>query len=664
QKNVAVICERFHSAKDRQIQFASQTLSAIITHGMNIDEINDPDKFSIAYFRYVANMVDKSRQTQQENASKNFKGISRMYRSDQKVGGKFLTKPFLEKLKGDIEDLTVNDHESHRNICKNTNRSVRICSKMDTNKVKSLLDPIIRCLRSERYLSIFETIVLHQPKRTAGAVRERHELDPKQSLFIRECPEFIIQHSLNRQDEIAQSLCKTIFGYTETIFNKHLSTIIGGEETNERDEMMEKSMGIEALGCHIKLLNYFASTPSTRKEFISSQIIDQILMILTSDNEQLYHPDAGVISYSITLLYNLMFEKQLVAVLKEKNISNICSKLQLRKDKRIQFASQTLLVTLDEKIDIDTIHDPDKLLQAFIYYIKNSIDELRQSHDGVKLDGVLEKFKIIIKNEIIKEKIVEDKEGLLLITKCVYGKFDESTIQLPALDIIREIMFFGPKAIEKLKNNDLLIDKLVSLSNEETDNASILIKTIKKMKKKAAALMWNIGNEQASILKRKEKEKQQSRTTTDETIGELFLPEYQLSDTFDLIISYCYIDKQICHKIYNRLMATNSYRIWINKDNNSSGLQLQAINNSKMVLVCMSSKYRESQTCMTEIEYANKQKRPIIPLLVESKYKPKGWLNVMIGSQGNIDFTVAKDFDSSIFELIRKIDVIKNPDET
>ncbi|CAF1124341.1 unnamed protein product, partial [Didymodactylos carnosus] len=136
----------------------------------------------------------------------------------------------------------------------------------------------------------------------------------------------------------------------------------------------------------------------------------------------------------------------------------------------------------------------------------------------------------IVKNEILKAKIVEDDNDLLLITKCAHdSKFDILTIQRPALAIIKEIMFFVSKAIKKLKNDDLFIEHLRLLKNREIDNTSLSIKVKKEMKKEAETLIWILGNEKIP-----------RRTITNENI----IGKSQSSDTYDLTISYSYINKE------------------------------------------------------------------------------------------------------------------------
>lgn len=50
-----------------------------------------------------------------------------------------------------------------------------------------------------------------------------------------------------------------------------------------------------------------------------------------------------------------------------------------------------------------------------------------------------------------------------------------------------------------------------------------------------------------------------------------------------------------------------------------------AVEQSTVVLVCYTKKYKESAACRTEAEYAFTLKKPIIPLKMEKDYIPDGW---------------------------------------
>jgi len=58
-----------------------------------------------------------------------------------------------------------------------------------------------------------------------------------------------------------------------------------------------------------------------------------------------------------------------------------------------------------------------------------------------------------------------------------------------------------------------------------------------------------------------------------------------------------------------------------------------AVENSLCVLFCVTKKYKESNFCRLEAEYALQQKKPFIPLIMERGYKADGWLGILIGTR-------------------------------
>ena len=64
----------------------------------------------------------------------------------------------------------------------------------------------------------------------------------------------------------------------------------------------------------------------------------------------------------------------------------------------------------------------------------------------------------------------------------------------------------------------------------------------------------------------------------------------------------------------------------------------KAVENSSVVLVCVSERYKESPNCRSEAEYTYKLGKDIIPLMMQRNYKPDGWLGMLVGTKFWIDF--------------------------
>jgi hypothetical protein len=125
---------------------------------------------------------------------------------------------------------------------------------------------------------------------------------------------------------------------------------------------------------------------------------------------------------------------------------------------------------------------------------------------------------------------------------------------------------------------------------------------------------------------------------------------------YDLMISYSHQDKEICHKIYSKLLE-DGFKVWMDLENmygSTIERMAEAIQNSQFILICMSQKYQSSPYCKTEGQYTYKLQKSFIPLIVEKDYKPYDWLGAFVGLRMYIDFT-KYDFDTAYQKLIKEI---------
>lgn len=132
------------------------------------------------------------------------------------------------------------------------------------------------------------------------------------------------------------------------------------------------------------------------------------------------------------------------------------------------------------------------------------------------------------------------------------------------------------------------------------------------------------------------------------------------SPRYHTMISYCWANKPLCHQIYNRLKQ-DGYNIWID-ENEMHGSIIESmatgIEESEVIIMCMSSAYKKSPNCQAEAEYAYNRKKKIVPLIVESKYKADGWLGFIAGNKLYVTFAEKEgnDFEKAYEELIAQLE--------
>jgi len=226
------------------------------------------------------------------------------------------------------------------------------------------------------------------------------------------------------------------------------------------------------------------------------------------------------------------------------------------------------------------------------------------------------------------------------------------------LRIIDAISFVNDLAIEQIKDNDLLMEHIKNLSEKQDKyQAAIANRILWKVEDEAEFISKHGKQNQMTIIKVFDEKKAIYQYIRGDY--HFHLIDEKIPEIFDIIISYCQDDKKFPYEIYNRLIASNFYRISFDKDNIHSSnprAMATAIEQSTIVIMCFSTKYRHSYACRLEAEYAKKRQRPIIPVKIDSGYNPTGWLEEMIGEEKLIDFT--KEFNIAYTQLINEINEV------
>ncbi|XP_033750309.1 uncharacterized protein LOC117334666 [Pecten maximus] len=125
-----------------------------------------------------------------------------------------------------------------------------------------------------------------------------------------------------------------------------------------------------------------------------------------------------------------------------------------------------------------------------------------------------------------------------------------------------------------------------------------------------------------------------------------------------IMISYNWADQRMLLKVRDCLQEVG-YKVWMDVDNMEGDIldaMARAVENAHIVLMCYSEKYKESKNCRTEAQYAYQVSKEIIPVLMQTKYKPDGWLGILVGSKLFYEFTNKYPFENKMKELIRELE--------
>ncbi|CAF1563995.1 unnamed protein product [Rotaria sp. Silwood1] len=205
--------------------------------------------------------------------------------------------------------------------------------------------------------------------------------------------------------------------------------------------------------------------------------------------------------------------------------------------------------------------------------------------------------------------------------------FIEISDEYPITFDILWALSFNTDIQHQLRSNTTFMSKLVQLA-KQCDN--------EQMRKMTHGILWNLESSR------------QDRT----------ILEFNDEKPFDIMISYSHKEKILCKQIYDEL-TKSGYRIWIDFDQmhgNVMDAMAQAIEQSHIIIICMSEQYRKSNYCRAEAHYAFQRQLKIVPILLQKHYKPDGWLLFLIGQLLYIDFT-KYEFSRAIKLLLKELQI-------
>ncbi|CAF3001944.1 unnamed protein product [Rotaria sp. Silwood2] len=193
---------------------------------------------------------------------------------------------------------------------------------------------------------------------------------------------------------------------------------------------------------------------------------------------------------------------------------------------------------------------------------------------------------------------------------------------------------FNSSIQQQLQSNQPFMMKLAQIERDSSDES---------MRKIVNGILWNLNSNH----------------------GEYAALENRDDTAFDIMISYSHKDEQICKQLYDELIRAG-YRVWIDFDQmhgNVMDAMAQAIEQSRMIIICMSEHYRQSNYCRAEAQYAFQHQLKMVPILLQKHYKPDGWLLFLTSQLLYVDFT-KNDFSQAIGMLTKELTAVHLCDNT
>ncbi|CAF4733565.1 unnamed protein product [Rotaria magnacalcarata] len=127
------------------------------------------------------------------------------------------------------------------------------------------------------------------------------------------------------------------------------------------------------------------------------------------------------------------------------------------------------------------------------------------------------------------------------------------------------------------------------------------------------------------------------------------------------MISYCWAESELAHRIFGHLSEKLGYKVWIDIEQmhgSTIEAMANAVDGAEFILMCMSESYKRSANCKSEAEYALNRKKHIVPIKMVKEYEPDGWLGFILGTRIYINFAT-HEFEKAIELLDNEIQLQK-----
>jgi len=342
-------------------------------------------------------------------------------------------------------------------------------------------------------------------------------------------------------------------------------------------------------------------------------------------------------------IYNLTLHLNVLNLIKTiPNVISMLFKLISIDDDEIQLNSYRCLGKILNQNDIKSLDNANKIVSVYIDYLRKTVDDKKSIE---RFSSLLESLKSIsflfvslrlfvelflfcldfVQHDEVKVELLKQNVFPLLF-KCL---FQENIHRIEVKVLVLEVLFslsFNDDAFVFLKEHQRFVDFIRKSSLDNENN---------QLQKVSEGLLWRLEKEEDLIHKC-------NPTKT-------YL--------YEIMISYSHRDQHICLQIYEQLV-NEGYKVWIDKDclyGQTMGGMADAIENCQFVIVCMSNTYKESVYCQSEAHYAYERGCCIIPILIQSNYKPDGWLGIIVSGKIFINFA-DQDFQYAFLLLKNQID--------
>ncbi|UJR08841.1 hypothetical protein I4U23_013095 [Adineta vaga] len=348
--------------------------------------------------------------------------------------------------------------------------------------------------------------------------------------------------------------------------------------------------------------------------------------------KQLHH---HVLTSCLSILYNIsaldhhVFDLDII-------INQICRPLFKSDAQQVRLISCLLYSNLLTEKELESDNTCHHLCEQLFSSIRQAFHSSNYHlSNQISLYSLVQCLKKLCTHKQFQKRIGEIDENIELLFE-ILRQFHSSIEQQEEVQIILESIWFlsfDLSCATKIHSHDKYFALLVQLA-ETNPNEMI--------QQAAKGILWQL---------------KQTMSTNNTLLNQSVIP----NSSQHIMLSYNHDSKELVQKICEYLRHSG-YRIWVDIDNmhgSTLDCMAHAVEQSYVMIVCMTEKYKQSPNCQSEAEYAYRLKKPFVPILLQAKFKPNGWLGMLLGTRLYIDFTKS-DFDSNYKKLVNEIEAATN----
>ncbi|KAL5013694.1 hypothetical protein ScPMuIL_007964 [Solemya velum] len=278
------------------------------------------------------------------------------------------------------------------------------------------------------------------------------------------------------------------------------------------------------------------------------------------------------------------------------------------------------------------------LMKVFDKALANST---HRRHLGWTARETARTIRRLSRNDVNKKKLVEHGVLPLLVKQTQTGDEEEQTESVGALWSLA----FNAEIQEKMMDPELGVIDVLNVE-QMSENAAV--------SRACKGTLWTMREQLKASDKYKDLGEGLCKIKHTTKPGTKLLSD---TDHGHVMISYQWDCQPVLMKVRDQLRSSG-FRVWMDIDDmGGSTLQAmaEAVENSAVVLVCFSQRYKDSPNCRAEAEYAFQKRKNIVPLLMQQSYHADGWLGLIIGTKLFHDMSGKYSFESRISRLIKEL---------